>query len=138
MYFMIFEHSLIYDNYRINKKIFWLQKKRYNGLQLVTKIRFLKRNCVDEGAIILYTKNQFNLQIYPYLLEVKKWILPQLLYNNPIRIHVEKQHFDLKKILYPSYQPDFINSSEEFANLLEDNIRFEIRILFPLVSQQFQ
>jgi hypothetical protein len=129
---------VLYDIDRINRKVLWLQKKRYNGLKIVAKIRFLNRNSVDEETIFLLIKNQFNIEIYPYLLEVKKWILPQLLYNNPVRIQVEKQHFELKKILYPPYQPESITSSEEFANMLEENIRFEIRILFPLVSLQSQ
>jgi hypothetical protein len=129
---------VLYDIDRINRKALWLQKKRYNGLKIVTKIRFLNRNSVNEEAIFLLIKNQFNIEIYPYLLEVKKWILPQLLYNNPVRIQVEKQHFELKKILYPPFQSESFNSTEEFANLLEENIRFEIRILFPLVSLQFQ
>jgi len=133
---MSLEMPIIYDNDRINRKILWLQKKRYNGLKIVTKIRFLNRNSVDEEAIFSFIKNQFNAEIYPYLLEVKKWILPQLLYNNPVRIQVEKQHFELKKILYPPFQPESFTSSEDFANMLEENIRFEIRILFPLVSLQ--
>ena len=120
----------------IKRKLNWLHRNRYKGLKLVSKIRTSLRNGIDDQEIMSFIFSEFNDHVQHYLIEVSKWLLPNLPVDHPIRKIVEKQHADLQEKIngqpHCSTQNPF--APEEFANLLEENIRFEIRTLLPLLE----
>jgi hemerythrin-like domain-containing protein len=55
------------------------------------------------------------------------WLFPNLAPTNDLRLQAEQQHEKLRELANDNnLQP------EEFADLLEEHIRFEERVLFPL------
>jgi hemerythrin-like domain-containing protein len=55
------------------------------------------------------------------------WLFPNLASTNDLRLQAEQQHEKLRELANDNnLQP------EEFADLLEEHIRFEERVLFPL------
>jgi len=122
----------------VRKQIVWLEEKKYDGLKLVAEIRASLRKGTSGVLLLSLIGVEFNEHVGVYISHIDQWILKKLPAENLVRINVEKQHEALKSKLN-----DLITSvhptcelAEQFANLLEENIRYEIRVLFPLVKKE--
>lgn len=129
--------SNINNTFFIQNKRAWLYKKRYDGLRLVAKIRQAIRKGEKIESIVSVIRTDFYSQVQVYLNEEAIWILPVLYKENQMRKWVELQHAELvKKATIDSVKTQIRDSlPEEFADMLEENIRFEIRTLFPVIEK---
>lgn len=122
------------DQYFISfKKMSWLYKKKYSLLEHVSTIRKALRNDSDQKIIRSDILTQYNKNVRVSMLAVQKWILPFLSNDDINRIIVEQQYFEIENIINITITSNYLQAtlSEAFANLLEENIRFEIRTLYP-------
>ena len=73
---------------------------------------------------------QFYEHLHKHFREEEAWLFPKLPATNALRIQAEKQHNKLRKMATDKeLQP------EDFADLLEEHIRFEERTLFPVFAE---
>lgn len=121
----------------MRKKMAWLYRKRYDGLDLVNKIRQAIRKGENHETIGSFVRIEFYTKLQSYLEQEAVWLLPFLPGEDKTRQSVEAQHSLLIRKVTAEWQLSPVSPAlpEEFANLLEENIRFEIRTLFPLVEQ---
>ncbi len=125
------------DTYFIRKKLVWLSRKRYDGLKLVSEVRKALRHGVENEEIVSFKIPALGQQGQALFWKEDEWVLPNLTSGDALRTFVEKQHEELiKKVAADASinrRPFF--SPEEFADMLEENIRFELRILFPVIQK---
>lgn len=125
------------NSYFIRKKLSGLCKRRYDGLKLVSEVRKALRQGMEDEQIVSFIVTEFGQQVETCFREEDEWVLPNLTNDDALRVFAEKQHEALvKKVAVNASvnRPPFF-SPEEFADMLEENIRFELRTLFPVIQK---
>jgi hemerythrin-like domain-containing protein len=103
-----------------------LCRKNYQDLLIVCTIRKYLRNAIEKPTIIDYVQKEF-VRLNKHFKDEEMWLFPNLAPTNDLRLQAEQQHEKLRELANDNnLQP------EEFADLLEEHIRFEERVLFPL------
>jgi hemerythrin-like domain-containing protein len=103
-----------------------LCRKNYQDLLIVCTVRKYLRNAIEKPAIIDYVRKEF-VRLNKHFKDEEMWLFPNLASTNDLRLQAEQQHEKLRELANDNnLQP------EEFADLLEEHIRFEERVLFPL------
>ena len=103
-----------------------LCRKNYQDLLIVCTVRKYLRNAIEKPAIIDYVRKEF-VRLNKHFKDEEMWLFPNLASTNDLRLQAEQQHKKLRELANDNnLQP------EEFADLLEEHIRFEERVLFPL------
>lgn len=87
------------------------------------------------SEIIELIKQDFKSRLEPYLVAIETMLLKLFPQDNALRLHAEKQHAELRAIVHTMSTDcsTVSNLPEAFADLLEENIRFGERMLFPQV-----
>src|SRR3954471_18451836 len=107
-----------------DRNLSWLCREHYNGIRVVCTIRRAIRYSVVNHEIASYIQQEFINHLDQHFKEEELWLFPKLAGTNALRIQAEKQHEKLRRMVGDKdLQP------EEFANLLEEHIRFEERTL---------
>jgi hemerythrin-like domain-containing protein len=112
-----------------------LSREDYNALTIVTKIRRAIRYEIDNSLIATFIKKQFDLYLDAHFIEEEVWLFPKLPHTDALRIQAQKQHDHLRYLAWVCANETPVPASlpEEFANYLEEHIRFEERSLFPYI-----
>ncbi|MEP7109115.1 MAG: hemerythrin domain-containing protein [Ferruginibacter sp.] len=120
------------------RNLAWLSRNHYDGLLTVCKIRRSLRYGIANTSIKAFILEEFKSHLQPHLIVEEEWLFPKLPGENHLRIHAEKQHAELRSMVKDFCDSPDLNLSlpEEFANLLEEHIRFEERTLFPFIEKQ--
>src|SRR6476469_9252325 len=121
-------------NEHLYHKYLRLRKKRYKGLLLVSEIRKNIRGAKPGEVISEMVAKEFD-SIKKWLEEETQFVLPFLSLDNSIRKTVEAQYAALYNLM-SNFDLDTRQLPQIFADLLEENIRFEFKMLFPLVENQ--
>jgi hypothetical protein len=121
----------------IKREMARLQEQRYNGLKLVSEIRISLRNGTPGMLIMSLILSEFNDHAGEYISQDGQQILNGLPPDHEVRLTVEKQHQELLEIIHTTISADQppCMLAEKFADLLEENIRYELRVLFPLINK---
>jgi hemerythrin-like domain-containing protein len=119
------------------RELAWFCRDHYNGLMVVCTIRRQLRLKIDAHAIAAYIKQEFNDNIEKHFYEEERWLFPKLQVKDVLRVPAEQQHAALRKIVRTmDVAEDITAAAGEFADMLEEHIRFEERTLFPHLEQQ--
>lgn len=118
------------EEHAANKTLSLLCREHYNDIALVCTIRRAIRYSVSTDKIAAHIRQEFVAHLDRHFKEEELWLFPKLANTNALRVQAEKQHERLRKMV-----DDGGLIPEEFANLLEEHIRFEERTLFPLFEQ---
>jgi hemerythrin-like domain-containing protein len=119
-----------------SKELAWFCRNHYNGLMVVCNIRKHLRHRVPASTIATYIKQVFANGIEKHFLEEEICLFPKLSSRDVLRIQAETQHATLRRIVSELEHSNNIEvTAEEFANALEEHIRFEERTLFPHLNQ---
>lgn len=119
------------------RQLAWFCRDHYNGLMVVCTTRRQLRLKANTDAIAAYIMQEFANNIEKHFREEETWLFPKLSVKDPLRMEAEQQHALLRKIVWTLDEAkDFYAAAEEFANSLEEHIRFEERTLFPHIEQQ--
>ncbi len=121
-----------------DKNLVWLSREHHNALLLVWKIRQGLLLKVELFRIVDYTVHLIHEELEPHFQSEEKFVFPELSIHDGNRVKAEQQHKQLR-----NYFTEFLSgmaANEQdlnlFANLLEEHIRFEERMLFPIIQQQ--
>jgi hemerythrin-like domain-containing protein len=110
-----------------------LRRDDYNGLLIVSKIRRAIRYEIDSTLIARLIKIEFDLHLDAHFTEEETCLFTRLPHNDALRKQAQRQHDHLKYLAWLCSSEKAIPASvaEEFANKLEEHIRFEERTFFP-------
>jgi len=113
-----------------------LSKDHHFNLLFIWKIRQGLKLKVEPLRIKNFIDHFFNEQILHHFSEEEKYLFCLLPKDEPLRLHAENEHSAIKKIAAAIAEENISeNKIEEFANLLENHIRFEERTLFPYMEK---
>lgn len=120
------------------KELVSLSREHHDGLLLCWKINEgLGKEIPTEriGAYVLYF---FDNHLARHFDEEEQYIFPLLKANNIDRKEAETHHKLLREIVDNFKNSDQIVwlSLQHFAEILKQHIRFEERVLFPLIEQE--
>ena len=120
-----------------NRKLAFLFRDRHNDLLFVCKIRRAIRNGMAHHKIIRFIQSEFFEEFQPNFIEEEQWLFSKIPSDHPLRKKAEQQHTPLINLIVATSNESIADDSlpEVFANLLEEHIRFEVRILFPYIEQ---
>lgn len=114
----------------------YLCRDHYKKLLIVCNIRRDLRQAVPAIKINEYILKEFVESLELHFLQEEERLFSALDQEDPLRLQAEKQHEQIRavviKLCSRTKQDRYI--AEEFANLMEDNIRFEERTLFPYLE----
>ena len=113
-----------------NRNLSWLCREHYNGLMVVCTIRRAVRHSITNSVVNRYIQQEFFAHLDQHFREEEAWLFPKLPATNALRIQTERQHEKLRRMV-----SDTELLPEDFANLLEEHIRFEERTLFPVFAK---
>lgn len=132
--------SIENNSLNTNRKRRWLYRARYDELLFVCQIRRALRIGVALNIIISLVKEEFINHLYPDIVEEEALLFSELEVQDPLRIAAEKQHAELRKLatIGLNGQQETPTFPEIFADMLEENIRFEERILFPFIENKIK
>ena len=117
-----------------------LSREDYNALSIVLKIRKAIRCEADSASIASLIKKQFDLHLDHHFIEEETSLFTKLAHTDPLRIQAQKQHDHLRYLAWVCDNETSIPPTlpEEFANRLEEHIRFEERTMFPYLRNAGQ
>ena len=120
-----------------NPAIVQFSKDHHFSLLLVWKVSEGLRFGVDINRISLYIIFFFQNYLKKHFLEEEELLFKQLQENDDLRLIAEQDHQDIYCLIEKiKIKPDQLNLIE-FANRLEQHIRFEERILFTHLQKLF-
>jgi len=116
---------------------FILRRHHYNAIWVVGELRRFIRSAVKKEEMAAYIKQEFFGQLEPHLKDEEMALFPLLPPDNALRLQAEDQHTALHRLAENCISPAKVSLSivEAFADLLEENIRFEERMLFPYMEK---
>lgn len=119
-----------------SKELVPLSRDHHEGLLLCWKIRAGLEHGVMPGRIISYILNLFENNLEAHFREEEQYLFPLLKPNNPSRKQAEDEHNTMRKMI-AAFQNESVSekSLRNFANYLEQHIRFEERILFNIIER---
>lgn len=121
-----------------DKNLVWLSREHHDALLLVWKIRQGFTLKVEHSRIADYILYIADEELENHFLSEEKFVFPELSVHDGSRVKAEAQHKQLRSFIGGFKQKEFVTDEKLilFANLLEEHIRFEERILFPIIQQQ--
>lgn len=111
-----------------------LVKDHYNKLVMIARIRRDIRHGVDASIIQQGIMKEFRT-LNLYLEDEEKSLLAKMESTDPLRIVAENQHTLLRLLVQRFRFEHMIELVEEFADVLEEHIRFEERSLHPHINK---
>lgn len=117
------------------KDLIRLKNKRYEGLRIVTEIRKHLRTEYSHKLPISSIDHDWKNLLINSLEEESRMLGVKLETDNPLRLKAEKQHKALLQMATSGLDHDQ-DALQDLADLLEENIRFEIRVLFPVIESR--
>ena len=116
-----------------------LSRDHHTGLLLVWKIREGIRKSIEPERIKNYILHSFDQELEPHFKEEEEFLFNKIDKENKLRLEAETDHAtlrqmtgNLKKETLPSYE-----LFQKFADRLEQHIRFEERLLFNFIQDNF-
>ncbi len=120
-----------------SKELVPLSREHHDGLLLCWKIRTGLSNKTDISRIVDYTLHFCNTSLKLHFQKEEKFLFTLLPATDSFRIQAEDEHEKIEKYTLRIKQET--NNAEktlnDFADLLEQHIRFEERNLFPHIEQ---
>lgn len=106
-------------------------REHHHGLLLVWKIREGLRRKIDAARIIDYASKFFSAELEPHFADEEQNLLPFLPPEDELRVRTETEHKKLRSVIRELEAANSVDRKlNELAQLLEEHIRFEERILF--------
>lgn len=121
-----------------DKNLVWLSREHHDALLLVWKIRQGIMLSAAFTRIVDYIVYFVDEELEPHFQSEEKFVFPELSVHDGNRLKAEDQHRQLRNY-FTDFQKRAVVSEQNlssFADLLEEHIRFEERMLFPIVQQQ--
>jgi hemerythrin-like domain-containing protein len=120
-----------------SKSLVWLSRDHHDGLLIAWKIRQGIRNEIANARIADFVVNAFAEDLQPHFQDEENLLFLQLPKNDELRLKAEEQHAAIRDKIAALKSDAEVSavSLQEFANLLEEHIRFEERILFPYLEK---
>ena len=109
-----------------------LSRDHHHGLLLSWKIRQGFKKGVDSSRIKTYSDWFYNAHLVPHFEMEEAHIFSLLAEDNPLRIQALEEHSEIKALVGISNNLD--ETLTQLADLLEQHIRFEERVLFPEIQ----
>lgn len=124
----------------LKQNISRLSRDDYNSLLIVSKIRRAIRYEVDSAKIVDFIKKEYDYHLNTHFTEEETLLFSKLPHNDPLRMQAQRQHDHLKYMVWVCCNETKIPAClpEDFANRLEEHIRFEERTLFPYIKKILQ
>ena len=111
-------------------------RDHHNGLLLVWKVRQGLNKDIDPTRIGKYVLFAFDVELAPHFRDGEEWLFASLPDENPGRNRAEKDHAALRETISSIRGTGATRELlEDFANGLENHIRFEERELFNEIQQ---
>ena len=119
----------------LNHSISHVSRNDYNSLSIVLKIRRAIREETEKGQIAAFIKNEYEYQLDSHFSEEETMFFAKLPHTDDLRIEAQRQHDHLKYLAWVCSNGQIPDSLPgEFADLLEEHIRFEEQTLFPYIQ----
>ena len=117
-----------------------LSREDYNALSIVLKIRRAIRCEADNASIASLITKEFDHHLDDHFIEEETSLFAKLAHTDPLRIQAQKQHDHIRYLAWVCANETSIPPTlpEEFANRLEEHIRFEERTMFPYLRNAGQ
>jgi hemerythrin-like domain-containing protein len=114
-------------------------REHHEELLFVWKIKEGLRKAIDAHRINQYVIHQYQSTTALHMAREEKYILTKLPENDIDRIRILNDHAALEGMLkkITGNNPDPVKLLSEFAEALENHIRFEERIFFPKLQNSF-
>jgi iron-sulfur cluster repair protein YtfE (RIC family) len=115
-----------------------LSQEHHHGLMLVLKIKKGVQYGVETARMSAYLLSEFREALVPHFREEEEGVFRWLQETDPLRIRALEEHRRMES-LADSIATDTENLSllQMFIEVLEAHIRFEERVLFPLIQDRF-
>ena len=107
----------------------------FNSLSIVLKIRQAIKEQTEKTQIAAFIKNEYYYQLESQFSEEETIFFTRLPHTDDLRIEAQRQHDHLKYLAWlcsNGHIPDTLPT--EFADLLEEHIRFEDQTLLPHIE----
>ena len=123
-----------------SKSLVPLSKDHHEGLLITWKIRQGQKNNISNKRIADFVLNAFDNHLQPHFIQEEELLFTNLSADNQMLIKAKEQHANLRKLAAEISidKDDSGKQLELFANLLEEHIRFEERVLFQHIEQHVQ
>ncbi len=111
-----------------------LSREHHDGLMLCLKIRQGLKAAIDPLRILKYLVWFAQEHLEPHFLAEEKYLLPLLSPDDPLVARTLSEHAQLRSYFFS----ETLSADElaRFANLLDDHIRFEERVLFQALQER--
>jgi len=121
-----------------SKELAQLSREHHDGLLLCWKIKEGMANNIGVERIRAYVLYFFDHHLAPHFNDEEQFIFPLLPADNIQRVDAEQQHKMLREAIDSIRDTQQIEhlSLRYFAEMLNEHIRFEERVLFPLIEQE--
>lgn len=113
-----------------------LSRDHHDGLLLVWKIRQGKTYNIDNKVIAEYVAYEFDLNLAPHFSDEENLLFSQAS-EDPLTQEAVKQHAQLRQMVDELRTEVSEEKLTNFAELLDQHIRFEERQLFPHYEETF-
>jgi hypothetical protein len=113
-------------------------REHHSGLLLVWKIRQGLKNKVEPARITKYILFFFQDQLAAHFKEEEETLFVKLPVDDPLRKQAFKEHAEIRELVarLPG-EPENEILQHQFADALDNHIRFEERILFNHLQDNF-
>ncbi len=120
-----------------SKELAPLSREHHDGLLLSWKIRTGLNKQIDTERIAAYVLQFYKINLEYHFQKEENYLFILLNPEDLLRIEAENQHKAIEKYIDKLKEGQIdLKILTEFADLLEQHIRFEERTLFPHIEQQ--
>jgi iron-sulfur cluster repair protein YtfE (RIC family) len=114
-----------------------LSRDHHNGLLLCWKIRQGLRNSIEDQRIVRYLEFCFEHELKEHFDQEERLVFSLVKAGDPEISKAREQHKELKRLIQKLIRNVETHRAllGQFADLLEQHIRFEERILFPYIEK---
>lgn len=116
-----------------NENLILLSRDHHFGLLCSWKIRQGIKKNVSYERIKNYINYYWEENLSRHL-KVEDIVLPET-ENNSLQIQMEKEHIEIRKLIKTMNQTQDFRILKDFADALQNHIRFEERVLFPHLEE---
>jgi iron-sulfur cluster repair protein YtfE (RIC family) len=123
-----------------SKHLVWLSRDHHDGLLIAWKTRQGIRHEISNSRISNFITSAFGNELEPHFQEEESLLFNKLAKEDPLRLKAEEQHAAIREKIneLKTHSEITLQHLHSFANLLEEHIRFEERILFPHLEKEIK
>ena len=118
-----------------SKELAQLSREHHDGLLFVWKLREGLKHKVTIARLKQYTIWFWQQHIKPHFFQEEKILVPHMPANNPLAVQMKKEHDCIRELILSLDKNAETTSFIHLADLLNNHIRFEERLLFPFLEQ---